>query len=111
MRCKPAEDAEGCERQREQPAVQHDCMPFVLSHSGIAAQDERYGHVPGRACRRNDWRQRWTGSIAWLLRLILVVLGVVGCGEETGEGTGVAGEISFDLAGQSDANISGARAV
>jgi hypothetical protein len=50
------------------------------------------------------------GSIAWLLGLILVV-GVVGCGEEAGEGTGVAGEVSFDLAGQNDANISGARAV
>ena len=37
--------------------------------------------------------------------------GVVGCAEETGEGTGVAGEVSFDLAGQNDANIAGARAV
>lgn len=67
--------------------------------------------VSGRACWRDDWRQRWTGSIAWLLGLMLVVLGVVGCGEETGEGTGVAGEVSFDLAGQNDANIAGARAV
>ena len=51
------------------------------------------------------------GSIAWLLGLMLVVLCVVGCGEEAGEGTGVAGEVSFDLAGQNDANIAGARAV
>ena len=67
--------------------------------------------VPGRACWRDDRRQRWLGSIAWLLGLMLVVLGVVGCGEETGEGTGVAGEVSFDLAGQNDANIAGARAL
>jgi hypothetical protein len=69
------------------------------------------GDVPGRACRRDDRRQRRMGSIAWLLGLMFVVLGVVGCGEETGEGTGVAGEVSFDLTGQNDANISGARAV
>ena len=31
------------------------------------------------------------GSTAWLLALALAVLGAVGCGEETGEGTGVAG--------------------
>jgi hypothetical protein len=66
------------------------------------------GPVSSRACRRIDRRLR---SIPWLLGLILAVLGVVGCSEETGEGTGVAGEVSFDLAGQNDANISGARAV
>jgi hypothetical protein len=39
------------------------------------------------------------------------MVALTGCGEESSEGTGVAGEVSFDLAGQNDANVSGARAV
>jgi hypothetical protein len=42
--------------------------------------------------------------------LALAILALVGCGESA-EGTGVAGEVSFDLAGENHANVSGARAV
>ena len=46
-----------------------------------------------------------------LAALALAPVAWVGCGEEAAEGTGVAGEVSFDLEGQNDANVSGARAV
>ena len=62
----------------------------------------------------DDRRRRLSkagGRVICLSAQALIVLASVGCGEDSGEATGVAGEVSVDLAGQNDANISGARAV
>ncbi len=42
---------------------------------------------------------------------LLVATALVGCGGDGGEGTGVPGEVAFDLHEANDANIAGARAV
>jgi hypothetical protein len=56
---------------------------------------------------------RFRGRPLWsLVTLALVVLGSTGCGNDgAGEGTGEPGEVSFELAEQNDANVTGARAV